>query len=106
MTVPPIDISPANWSIVHEILQKHVPHHEVWAFGSRAKRTSWKYSDLDLAIISDTPLSFKVRGDLMEDFSESDLPFRVDLLDWASTQEDFRRIVESDKVIVQSKCVS
>ncbi len=101
MTVPPVDISPTEWRIVRDILRKHIPDHAVWAFGSRAKRTGWTYSDLDLAIITETPLSAQIRGDLAEDFSESDLPFRVDLLDWATTQDNFRRIVEEHKVIVQ-----
>lgn len=101
MTVPPIDISLEEWRIVRDILRKHVPDHEVWAFGSRAKRTAWTYSDLDLAIITDQPLSLKVHGDLAEDFSESDLPFRVDILDWTTTRDNFRRIVENDKVVVQ-----
>jgi predicted nucleotidyltransferase len=101
MTAPPIDISPHDWQIVRTILRKHVPQKQVWAFGSRAKRTAWTYSDLDLAIITDQPLSFKVHADLAEDFSESDLPFRVDILDWTTTSDDFRQIVENDKVVVQ-----
>ncbi len=39
---------------------------------------------------------------MREDFSASDLPFRVDILDWATTSEQFRRIVERDKVVIQS----
>jgi hypothetical protein len=39
---------------------------------------------------------------MKEDFSESDLPFRVDILDWAVTQDNFRHIVERDKVVVQA----
>jgi predicted nucleotidyltransferase len=103
MTVPPIDISPEDWRIVRDILRKHVPDHEDWAFGSRAKRTAWTYSGLDLAIITEQPLSFKAHGYMMEDFSESDLPFRVDILDWTATQDNFRHIVENDKVVVQPR---
>jgi type I restriction enzyme S subunit len=102
MTTPPIDIAPADWVIVRDILQKHVPDREVWAFGSRAKRTAKTYSDLDLAVMTDTPMSFEVSGALREDFSESDLPWRVDIVDWATTSETFRRIIEQDKVVVQS----
>jgi hypothetical protein len=47
-------------------------------------------------------LSFDVSGGMKEDFSESDLPFRVDILDWAVTQDNFRDIVERDKVVVQA----
>lgn len=101
MTVPPIDISPKDWRTVRNILRKHVPDREVWAFGSRARRTAWTYSDLDLAIITGSPLSHRVRGDMAEDCSESDLPFRVDILHWATTLQNFRHIVELDKVVVQ-----
>ncbi len=96
------DISPRDLAIVRDILHRHVPDHEVWAFGSRTKGTARRYSDLDLAIITDTPLSFELSGGMQEDFSESDLPFRVDILDWATTQDNFRRLVERNKVVVQS----
>jgi hypothetical protein len=39
---------------------------------------------------------------MAEDFSESDLPVRVDILDWATTRDNFRRIVEKDRVVVQA----
>ena len=96
-----LDLSPRDLAIVQTILRKHVPGYEVWTFGSRTKGSARRYSDLDLAIINTAPLPLKLRGDLQEDFSESDLPFRVDLLDWATTQENFRRIVEQDKIIIQ-----
>jgi type I restriction enzyme S subunit len=76
-----------------------VPDREVWAFGSRANGTAKAYSDLDLAVITDTPLSLDVSGALREDFAESDLPWRVDIVDWATTSETFRKIIERDKVV-------
>src|SRR3954447_6711857 len=89
MSVPPFDIAEEDWAIVRDILHRHVSDYTVWAFGSRAKRTARRFSDLDLAIITDTPLLFDVGGALGEDFSDSDLPFRVDILDWATTSEAF-----------------
>jgi predicted nucleotidyltransferase len=96
-----LDLPPGALKIVQDILRKHVPALEVWAFGSRVQGSARRYSDLDLAFITDEPLPLRVRGDMAEDFSESDLPFRVDILDWATTQDSFRRIVEADRIIVQ-----
>ncbi|WP_434782757.1 restriction endonuclease subunit S [Ferrovum myxofaciens] len=101
MNTPLIDISPDQWAIVHKILQQHVPQHEVWAFGSRAQWTAKEYSDLDLVIITDKPLPLEISASLSEDFSESDLPWKVDIVDWATTSESFRKIIERDKVVVQ-----
>lgn len=99
--MPNIDIRPDHWEIVKNILQKHVPQYEVWAFGSRAKWTAKEYSDLDLAIITDQPLSLDISAILSDAFSESDLPWRVDVVDWATTSESFKKIIERDKVVVQ-----
>ena len=100
--VPPIDIRADHWAIVHEILQRHLPGLEVWAFGSRTRHAAKPYSDLDLAVRSDVPLSVDVHGGLIEDSSESDLPWKVDVVDWATTSTTFREIIRSHKVVVQS----
>ncbi|MDT8398572.1 MAG: restriction endonuclease subunit S [Pseudomonadales bacterium] len=99
--MPKIDIRPDYWEIVRSILKKHIPHYAVWAFGSRAKWTAKEYSDLDLAVITDKPLPLDVSASLSDEFSESDLPWKVDVVDWATTSESFRKIIERDKVVVQ-----
>ncbi|MEO5369458.1 MAG: nucleotidyltransferase domain-containing protein [Magnetococcus sp. DMHC-1] len=71
---PLLDIRPDHLQIVQNILKKHVPDLEVWAFGSRVKWTAKPYSDLDLCVISDTALDVSVLAELKDDFSESDLP--------------------------------
>lgn len=103
---PSIDIRPDHWLIVQSVLHRHVPQHEVWAFGSRAKWTAKEYSELDLAVITDKPLSLDVIAGLSDDFSESDLPYNVDVVDWATTSESFRKIIERDKVVVQVLCLT
>lgn len=99
--MPPIDLSPHDWEIVRDILARHVPQYEVWAFGSRAKRTAKEYSDLDLAIITDQPLSLSLSADIANAFEESDLPIKVDVVDWATASEIFQQIIEKNKVVVQ-----
>ena len=98
---PLIDVRPDLWDIVRGILQAHVPQYEVWSFGSRAKWQAKPYSDLDLAVITDQPLSLEVSTALSDAFAESDLPWRVDVVDWATTSETFRRIIQRDRVVVQ-----
>jgi len=98
---PPIDIEPQDWAVVMHILQEQVPTLEVWAFGSRARHCAKPYSDLDLALITPVPLSLEKLANLSEAFDTSDLPIRVDVVDWASTSETFRKIIAQDKVVVQ-----
>ena len=99
---PRIEISPGHWNIVRGILRELVSDREVWSFGSRALFRAKKHSDLDLAILGGEPLSLTALAALRDAFAESDLPFRVDIVDWATTGEGFRRIIGRDRVVVQA----
>ena len=99
--MPLIDISEEDWLIVKSILEKNIPHLEVRAFGSRARRTSRRYSDLDLVVFADAPLSLAVHADITDDFSESDLPWKVDVAEWVSLSPEFRSAIAEDLVLVQ-----
>jgi type I restriction enzyme S subunit len=98
---PLIDISPENWRIVRDILQRYVADREVWAFGSRAKWTAKEFSDLDIAIIGDKPLSIALTADLREAFQESALPFKVDIVDWANITPSFQQVIQAAKIQIQ-----
>ena len=101
-TAPGVDLRPDHWAIVCSILRQHVPDREVLAFGSRATWTAKDYSDLDLAIMGDEPLSPDATSALAERFGGSDLPFKVDLVDWARIDDGFRGIIRRHGVAVQT----
>ena len=101
MNAPPIDLQPEHWEIVRRILDGLLPQHEVWAFGSRARRTAKPHSDLDLAVITAEALTLDQTAELAEAFAESDLPFKVDIVDWSRIDERFRKVIEADRVIMQ-----
>lgn len=101
IVMPKIDLKLQDWKEVCHILETHVPEYPLWAFGSRAKWTAKTYSDLDLAIITNQPLPLAKMAVIKEAFDESDLPIRVDIVDWAATNEAFRKIIEQDKVVIQ-----
>lgn len=98
---PGIDLSQQEWELVKRILNQLVPGLEVWAFGSRSNGKAKRYSDLDLAVISQQPLPLATMAALREAFDESDLPMKVDVVDWATTREPFRKIISDNKVVVQ-----
>ncbi len=98
-----LDIPPKQLAIVRDLLKKHIPDREVLAFGSRARGTARKYSDLDLAIMGDKPVTPRssYRG-LKEDLTWSMLPFMVDLVEWARLSDDWMlKAVRRDGIPVQ-----
>lgn len=95
-----VDIGSNQLSEVRTILRKIVPDATVWVFGSRITGKAKRFSDLDLALISDKPIASETIWDLRESFSDSDLPFRVDVIDLASVSADFKLIVEKAHTVL------
>ena len=96
-----IKITPQELEIVKKILEQHVPEYAVRAFGSRVHGKARRSSDLDLAVMTDVPMEILRMVNLKEAFSESDLPFKVDIVDWAETSENFRWIIEREYVVLK-----
>ena len=93
-----LQLSDSEWQQVSAILQRYLPQYEVWAFGSRVTGKAKPYSDLDLAVISASPLPLALLAEIAEAFSESDLPWKVDLVDWATTSERFQQVIAEQKL--------
>ncbi|MDK4696301.1 nucleotidyltransferase domain-containing protein [Kingella negevensis] len=102
-----LNISPDEWQIVQTIVQQHISQRTVWAFGSRVNGKAKPYSDLDLdlAVLGDMPLSLAEHADLVDAFSESDLPWKVDLVDWCLIGDEFRAIVAVGAVFCGAGCL-
>ena len=97
-----LHVSEQEYEIVQTVLRRYIPNRTVWAFGSRAGGQPKPYSDLDLAVLGDTPLSLSEHADLTDAFSESNLPYKVDIVDWHLIGNDFRRIVQANYIEIQT----
>jgi predicted nucleotidyltransferase len=95
-----IKITPAQLQTVTAILTRNVPGARVLVFGSRVSGTPKDYSDLDIAVVAKEKLDIAAIAKLREDFAESDLPFRVDALDWHSISPEFRKIIDAGHEII------
>ena len=89
-----IDILPEQQNIIRRILDQYIPDRKVMVFGSRTSPASKPYSDLDLAIMGDEPVELRTLALLKDAFAESDLSFRVDILQWCRTSPEFRKVIE------------
>ena len=78
--------------IIKKILQKSISNksYKVFIFGSRVMGKNRKFSDIDLGILGTKPLSAKEFITIKDKFDESDLPYRVDLVDFSNVSERFK----------------
>lgn len=62
----------------------------VFLYGSRAKGTARRTSDIDIAILPQTPLPAWVLSEIREALEESHIPYQVDLMDLSTADPSFR----------------
>ncbi len=93
-----IDLAPSQLRTVIQILDTYVPSIDVWAFGSRVRKTASEYSDLDIVIVGDDKIPQKTFYQLKDAFEESDLPIRVDVLDWHRISTAFKKNIEAQHI--------
>ena len=98
LTSPP-DIRPDHLEIVQNILREHLPAgFQVWVFGSRANWATKDSSDLDLAVEGADALDYKAMVGLEVALEESDLPYTVDVVDLNAVSQEFKKIVEDQRI--------
>ncbi len=103
MNATKLDIKPEYLTIIKTILRQHLPlNAKVSVFGSRVTGKARKYSDLDLVInISGENVPVQTLSVLATEFEESDLPFKVDVVDWNKLSAEFQEIIADDIIELQ-----
>lgn len=90
-----MDLADQHREVVGSILHKHIPGVEVRVFGSRVNGNAKPYSDLDMALMVEESIPINTLAQLKAAFSESTLPFKVDLIEWNSASEGFKTLIDA-----------
>jgi predicted nucleotidyltransferase len=96
-----INVEKKHLALIKDVLSKYVSDCEVRIFGSRLTDKAKSYSDLDLVVIGKEKIKRQTLIRLKEEFEASDLPFRIDLLDWHRISEAFHKIIQKQYVVLQ-----
>ncbi len=88
-----VDLTIDQRNLILGLLDRYLPNTTTWVFGSRVKWTSSPKSDLDLVTFASEAQRSQVWS-LREEFEESDLPFRVDVLIWDEISEEFQEEIQ------------
>lgn len=65
---------------------------KIFIFGSRAIGENRKFSDVDLGIISKRKIPYMLISDLEEAFEESDIPYKVEIVDFSTVSKRFKNL--------------
>ena len=88
---------------VQRIISLHFEGLEVWAYGARVTGVDLTPdTQLELAVITDKPLSFEAMTAVEKAFAESGLPFGVDVIDWVKLPESLQKQIKKEHDVVQA----
>jgi predicted nucleotidyltransferase len=88
-----IDLTPHQQTLIIQLVRAEFPTVEIRLYGSRYRGTARPYSDVDLCLVGESKLDWLAIARLREALAESDLPMRVDVLDWHNIPEHFQRTI-------------
>ncbi|MBN1961981.1 MAG: nucleotidyltransferase domain-containing protein [Deltaproteobacteria bacterium] len=92
-----ICLNPRHYQKVLQIINKYRSLGDFYVFGSRATGQASKFSDLDILILGKESINIKNLSALERDFSESSLPFRVDIVDAHRVSASFLKTIIKNK---------
>jgi uncharacterized protein len=69
--------------------------YDVFIFGSRATGEAGKFSDYDIGIIGTDPVPSSKKVLIEEALEESNIPYKVDIVDFSLVSPEFREIALS-----------
>ncbi|WP_153109266.1 nucleotidyltransferase family protein [Propionivibrio limicola] len=89
---------------LQNLLARHVPAADVWAYGSRVTGGAHEGSDLDLVLRDPHDLSKETEGwiELKEALQDSALPMLVEIHLWPHLPASFHAEIERAYVVVQA----
>lgn len=99
MTEPAIDLAPKYLAELSQILRAGLGtlNAEAFMFGSRVRGTARANSDIDIALSSAEDMSAAI-GRLNLDFEDSNIPYKVDIVDLGRISDNFKVVIEKDLV--------
>jgi hypothetical protein len=72
---------------------------EVYLFGSWARKEEKRTSDIDIAVSSHSAIPLSKWVELREKIDESELPYRVDLVDLSKVNPSFKEKVKKEGIL-------
>lgn len=96
-----IDLEQRYIDEILKILKVFLPREEIafYIFGSRARGTAKKYSDIDIAIdCNGGKLEDLLKIKIEKTFEETTIPYKVDIIDLNDISDSFKNHIKEDLI--------
>ena len=72
--------------------------YRMFLFGSRSTAVHHRYSDIDIGIEGKTPVPTSIMARITDALEESDLPVRVDVVDFSRVTPEFAKVANQTRI--------
>ena len=80
------------------IINALVPEAKIYLYGSRARGANAEWSDIDLALDAGKQLPRLTVGELREIMIATNIPYKVDIVDFHNVHDAMQKAIAKDKV--------
>ena len=94
-------LSEKHLDFIQKVLRENIPQKDAkfYIFGSRSKGNYREYSDIDIAVkLENKKLSVDVLGKILLEFTDSTLPYEVDVIDLNAIDNKFKNLIKDSLV--------
>lgn len=80
------------------VLKALFPDAKIFLFGSRARGTHTKFSDVDIAIDAGEKMPLTAIGEARDVMEALYIPYKVDMVDYHRIPEEMRKLIDAEGV--------
>ncbi len=80
------------------IINALLPQVKIYLFGSRARGTASKWSDIDIAIDAGMPLALTAIDEIMSIFQATNIPYKIEVVDMHRINNDMKASIQKEGI--------
>lgn len=86
--------------VIQDSIRRYLPDpsYSAFLFGSRVNGGNRPWSDVDVGIFGPHPIPGSVLEKIRGDLDDSSLPYRVDLVDFKKTSQNFKKVASINTI--------
>jgi predicted nucleotidyltransferase len=96
------NIDKATQEKIINLIVALIPDAKIYLFGSRARGTHRQWSDIDLALDAGVILPNVRIGEVSDVLAATNMPYKVDVLDFQNISPEMREIIKKDMQVWKS----
>lgn len=78
------------------------PHAKIILFGSRARGTASKWSDIDIALEAHPPLPLELVDELASIFEATNIPYKIQIMDKHYVSKEMQEAIHKEGIVWKS----